>query len=375
MEKQNTKPGWLVCYFKPLKQIKVNLEDRSYCIKIGENITNELFKLNLNCDFVIISCAILQKTLRPIKEHFKKNNIRYSTVYLEEGEKAKSLSVFSSVLNKLFKFEKQKKICLLAVGGGVIGDIVGFVASVYKRGIPYLQIPTTLLASVDSSVGGKTAIDLPWGKNLIGSFYQPKLVLIDILNLKTLPLREIKSGLAEVVKYGVIISPPLFQYLEKNYSRILTLNSASLEKIILECVKIKTKLVEADEKDTHRKRIILNCGHTIAHSIETTFDYSNIYNHGEAVALGLLIEAEISYHLNYISREDVERIKALLLKIGLPTKIKKVSLSKLFAAMRFDKKFTSGKNKFALPSGIGSVKIVEEVPREIIKKALRCYEL
>lgn len=358
-----------------MKQIKVNLKDRSYYIKIGENITDEFFKLNLNCDFVIISHSILQKALYPIKEHFKKNNIRHQTIYLSEGEKAKTLSVFSHLLNKLFKFEKQKKICLLAVGGGVIGDIVGFVASVYKRGVPYLQIPTTLLASVDSSIGGKTAIDLPYGKNLIGSFYQPKLVLIDILNLKTLPLREIKSGLAEVVKYGIIISPSLFQYLEKNYPKILNLEPISLEKIIFECAKIKTKLVEEDEKDAKEKRIILNCGHTIAHSIETAFDYSNIYNHGEAVALGLLIEAEISFHLNYISREDIERIRALLLKIGLPTKIKKVSLSKLFAAMRFDKKFTEGLNKFALPSGIGSVKIVEGIPREIIKKAIGCYEL
>ena len=258
-------------------------------------------------------------------------------IEVPEGESSKSLQQTGSIYDRLLEMNCDRKSALIALGGGVIGDLTGFIAATYQRGIPFVQIPTTLLAQVDSSVGGKTAVNHPRGKNMIGAFYQPKLVVIDLDTLQTLPKKEFRAGLAEVVKYGVIADAKLFNFIEDNTKEILSLNSDCLEHIIETSCAIKAGVVEKDERE-NRHRMILNFGHTFAHSIETLTNYTE-YLHGEALAIGMVQAAWLSVETGRCAPEDVPmRITSLLKKIGLPTQPPDLKSKSIIESMYYDKK-------------------------------------
>lgn len=359
-----------------MKKITVNLGKRSYQIIIGYNIigrlTDFIERLNLGKDAVVITNTRIKKLAGcKILDRLKKSGFNVEFEQVPDSEKSKSQAIAFSVIERISHFAKLKTPFIIALGGGVVGDLAGFIASVYKRGIPYIQIPTTLLAQVDSSIGGKVGIDLSCGKNLVGSFYQPRLVLSDIALLNTLPKNELTSGLAEVIKYGLIKDKVLFEYIEKNYQRISGLDRPSLEYIINKCALIKANIVTQDEKETKGVRTILNFGHTIGHAIEAAGNFK-AYNHGQAVGLGMLAAAEISLDLGLLSsKEIISRIKDLLYNVGLPLKIEGLSRERIINAVAFDKKFIRGKNRFVLLRSIGEVVVKENIPQEVISKAVK----
>ena len=358
-----------------MELIKVKLKKRSYNIIIGSNIINLLGKyirkLNIGYTaYVITNASIKNKYGKALSKTLKQSNfdIRFKTV--PDTEKSKSIEVVSSIIKDIAIFDKKRKIFIIAFGGGVIGDLAGFVASIYKRGIPYIQVPTTLLAQVDSSIGGKTAVDLSQAKNLVGAFYQPQLVFSELNLLKTLDLRQLRSGLAEVIKYGVIKDPKLFSYLEKKYKDTLNLKNTALEFIVKRSSLIKAKIVQQDEREEKGIRTILNFGHTIGHAIEAAGNYKG-YSHGEAIALGMLVACDISKKLKLINAKTSQRIESLLRIVGLPLKIKGMSINDIIKAHYHDKKFIGKSNRFVLIEGIGKTKIVEDIPLKIIKEVLK----
>lgn len=358
-----------------MKNIKVGLGARSYNILIANNalslLGSTVKKMKLGPDAYIITNPTINKIFgNNIKKNMVKSGLNYRIKIIADTEKSKSLSVAYSVIRDLANFDRKKRVFIIALGGGVVGDLAGFVASIYKRGIAYIQIPTTLLAQVDSAIGGKTAVDLITGKNLVGAFYQPKLVLSDTSLLKTLSLRQLRSGLSEVIKYGIIKDPQLFNYLEINYKKILQASNAHLEFIISRSSKIKAKIVSEDEKEEKGKRTLLNFGHTIGHAIEAAGGYKK-YNHGEAIALGMLVASDISISLGLATKDTLARIERLITKAGLPVKINKIPLSKIIKSHYLDKKFSGKINKFVLIERIGKVKIAENIPLEIIKAGLK----
>lgn len=358
------------------KNITVDLGQRSYDIVIGyktiDFLGGILEKLNLGPDAVIITNHTIHH-LHGGRISSVLSRYGYSTRFklVPDSEKSKSHKVCFDLIEKIAAYDVRKNIFIIALGGGVVGDLAGFIASVYKRGVPYIQIPTTFLAQVDSSIGGKTGIDLSSGKNLIGSFYQPRLVLSDISFLRTLSLKQIRNGLAEVIKYGVIKDLALFDYVEKNYKDILKLNISCMEKVISACSRIKANIVEQDELDKTEKRAMLNLGHTIGHAIEAAAGFTRDYSHGEAVAIGMLCAAEISYKLKLLSATDLKRIESILKKVGLPVHCSGLRLSDIMEAQSHDKKFIRGKNRFVLPIKIGKVTIREDIPVKLVEDVVR----
>jgi 3-dehydroquinate synthase len=358
-----------------MKTIKVKLEKRSYNILIGQGIINNagkiISKLNIGKDaYIITNKQIKQLYGDSIAKSLKENGFNFRFELIADSEKSKSLENAHRLIKNLALFARKKKVFIIALGGGVVGDLSGFIAAIFKRGISYIQIPTTLLAQVDSAIGGKTAVDLNEGKNLVGAFYQPKAVISDTKILNSLTMRQIRSGLAEVIKYAIIKDKEMFSYLEKNLTSLLNLKPSNIEHIVAVSSKIKAEIVEKDEKEESGLRAILNFGHTIGHAIETASNY-NYYNHGEAVALGILTASSISSKLGLINTTTLQRIQNLIQLSGLPTKIKHVKLNKIIYAHYFDKKFTGAKNKFILIEDIGRVKIKEDLPLEIIKEAVK----
>jgi 3-dehydroquinate synthase len=252
----------------------------------------------------------------------------------------------------------------------VIGDLGGFVASIYKRGIPYIQIPTTLLAQVDSSIGGKTAVDLSEGKNLVGAFYQPRLVFSDVKFIASLDERQMRSGLAEVIKYAAIKDRKLFGYLELNYKNILRRKISALEHIVQCCSAIKAGIVSVDEREERGLRTMLNFGHTVGHAIEAAARYKG-YTHGEAIALGMLVACDISNRLDYLNTASCARIESLICNSGLPVKVRGVVMRDIISAHYRDKKFIGSRNRFVLLEAIGRAKIVQNVPLKVITASLK----
>jgi 3-dehydroquinate synthase len=264
----------------------------------------------------------------------------------------------------------ERKSFVVALGGGVVGDMAGFVAATYLRGIAFVQVPTTLLAQVDSSVGGKVGVNLKAGKNLVGAFYQPRLVLCDLDTLKTLPDRDFRTGLAEVIKYGVIYDAKLFALLERDLPKLLRRESQSLASIIARCCEIKAEVVSRDETEGGQ-RAILNFGHTVGHAIEVVSNYGG-FLHGEAISIGQITAAKISNRVLNLPKRDVRRIENLFQRAGLPTQIKlnSVQRRKLFAVMRLDKKVSGGEIKFVLAKRIGKVLWGQRVPEVFVREAL-----
>ncbi len=358
-----------------MDQIKVNLTDRSYPIIITDDnfeaLAKKLSQLKLGSDAVIITNSRIR---RLYAKQLQKalNTLKISTHIFNvlDSEKSKSISEYVKIISKISSIDTKKRLFLIALGGGVVGDLTGFMAATYKRGIPYIQIPTTLLAQVDSAIGGKTAIDLPSGKNLVGAFCQPKLVYSNINLIKSLPPRQIRSGLAEVVKYGIIVDVKLFKYIEKNYKRILDLDNSCLSYIIRSCSSIKAKIVENDERETSGLRTILNFGHTIGHALETAAGYSNL-NHGEAISIGMVCSAEIAHLMGILPAEELLRIIKLLNMLKLPQQAKKGDLKAVLNAFYRDKKFINGRIRMVIPSRIGHVFVTENIPYNLIKKVIK----
>ena len=359
-----------------LNKIRVRLEERSYDILTGYGLIFKagaiLKKLSIGKDAIVVTNTTLARLYgKKLRRSLNKSGISFKLELAPDSEKAKSESISTSLLNKIGAYDRNKRLFLVALGGGVIGDLTGFTASIYKRGVPYIQIPTTLLSQVDSSIGGKTAIDLPFAKNLVGSFYQPKVVISDTSALASLSVRQMRNGLAECIKYGVIKDSELFRYLEDNYKKALTADKDVLNRIILSCAKIKAKVVEEDEFDNKGRRVILNYGHTIGHAVESASGYSKRYSHGEAVAIGMACAARISSKLGLIKDSGRSRIESLIKRCGLPVKITGLKLPRIYDALSRDKKFIHGKNRFVLPVKIGKVKIVEGIKRSIIIESIK----
>jgi len=357
-----------------MKIIKLNLGKRSYNIIIGRNIMKSLgsylSKLNLGSDaYIITNKSVKDKYGMVLYWALRQSGFKARFKLVADTEESKSIETAFAVTEDIGRFDRKKRIFIIALGGGVIGDLAGFIASIYKRGIPYIQIPTTLLAQVDSGIGGKTAVDLKQGKNLVGAFYQPRLVFSDVAVLKTLGLRQLQSGLAEVIKYGIIKDTRLFEYIERKHRDILDLKESALEFIVGRSSVIKAKIVERDEKEEKGIRTILNFGHTIGHAIETTCGYRG-YTHGEAVALGMLVASEISKSLKFIGTNTLNRIEDIISLAGLPTRIERVSLEGIIEAHYRDKKFIGSKRRFVLIKGIGRAVVEENIPLKIIRSAL-----
>ena len=359
-----------------VRSVPVQLGSRSYTIKIGpgllQNIGAECARLKLGR-----RCAII--TDKNAGKYFAKTTFDslvrggFSPVLMTvpAGETAKSLRTVAACYDQLAAHRLERKSFIVALGGGVVGDLAGFVAATYLRGIPLVQAPTTLLAQVDSSVGGKTGVNLRAGKNLVGAFYQPRLVLCDLDTLKTLPEREFRAGLAEVIKYGIIYDARLFSALERSLERILNLDEKFLAPVIARCCEIKAEVVSQDETESGL-RAILNFGHTIGHAIENSFGYGK-FLHGEAISIGQMMAARLSEKILGLPRNEAFRVEALFHRAGLPTNIRinTSQLRRLFDAMRLDKKTTGGEIRFVLARKIGQVEFGQRVPPEAIDWALR----
>ena len=358
-----------------MRTVKVPLGDRSYSIKIGNellpNLGKECRRLKLGT-----RCALItDRKVGPIYSKTAMSSLRKSgfepiEIRVPAGETAKSLKTIQSSYDKLAKHRIERSSFIVALGGGVVGDMAGFLAASYLRGIGFVQVPTTLLSQVDSSVGGKVGVNLKAGKNLVGAFYQPRLVLCDLNTIKTLPKRELRAGLAEVIKYGIIEDSKLFQRIERKMSKLLSLDTTEMAYIVARSCQIKAKIVEQDETE-NGLRAILNYGHTIGHALEAISSYGK-FLHGEAISIGQVAASKISRDLLGLSQSEVDRIEALFTAAGLPTKIhlSKNEMKKLLAAMKLDKKVTDGKVNFVLANTIGKVSFGIESPEANIKASL-----
>jgi 3-dehydroquinate synthase len=358
-----------------MENIRVELAERSYDIEVGthilEDIGDIIRPLGLSPRIAIVSNPTVYSLYgERISGSVRKAGFDLLTVTIPDGEQYKNLDTLKSIYDELLKYRLDRKSALIALGGGVVGDIAGFAASTYMRGISYIQIPTTLLAQVDSSVGGKTGVDHALGKNMIGAFWQPKLVWIDVETLQTLPRREFLSGLAEVIKYGVIWDENLFAFLEANKDNILNLDRDALAYIIRRSCEIKAEVVSQDEREGG-VRAILNYGHTIGHAIETVTKYKR-FLHGEAVAIGMNLEARLSAKLGLIDANQVSRIKNLIDSYSLPTEMPSdMNLISISLSMKLDKKAVAGELTFILPEKIGSVIIQKGIAEETIRECLK----
>src|SRR2546427_3260601 len=307
-----------------MQTLTVNLGDRSYPIHVGEGILPRagefLSQAGLRGKVAIVTNpTVAQLYLDAVHEALTDAGFEMIPILIPEGEEHKNLKTLASIYDRLITERLERNSCVMALGGGVVGDVAGFAAATYLRGIPYIQVPTTLLAQVDSSVGGKTGVNHQNGKNLIGAFYQPRLVLIDVEVLPTLPRREFVAGMAEVIKYGIIEDPHLFAFLEQNLAGFLALSSELVEEIIATSCAIKAKVVEKDEREEDY-RSILNFGHTVGHALEALTGYGR-FLHGEAVAVGMVQAASISLSQGFCDERSLGRIRQLITAAGLPSEI------------------------------------------------------
>lgn len=295
--------------------------------------------------------------------------IRVTLLTIPAGESSKCVEQADWLWNELAAAKTDRKSAVIALGGGVVGDLAGFIAASYTRGLSFFQIPTTLLAQVDSSVGGKVGINLPTAKNMIGAFWQPSGVLIDLDVLATLPKREYLSGLAEVVKYGVILDADFFAFLEANVAKLLAKDATVLEHVVARSCQLKAQVVEQDEREETGIRAVLNYGHTFCHAIEAVTHYET-YLHGEAVAIGMVYACRLAELLGRVSKELGVRQQGLLQKLQLPTRAEALNAEHLIAAMQQDKKTEHGRLRFVLPSKLGQVELVGNTPVELVRKAI-----
>ncbi len=350
---------------------------RSYQVVIGsQNLPRLGFQLNTwgNSVFVITNHKINSLYGQQLIDSLKSAGITSENILVScvpDTEQSKSVECWLRLIQELYEFDAtiKRRIVLVNLGGGVVGDLGGFVAATYRRGIPYVQVPTTLLSNVDSALGGKVGLDHNEAKNIIGAFYQPRLIWVDLSLLRTLDSRQLSSGLSEVIKYGVICSPALFGFVEQHLADIFSCNEQVLHHIVQESYQIKARLVEIDEFDQKGHRIILNFGHTIGHALEAAAGYEG-YTHGEAVAVGMICAAEIASRMGIFPQEDVQRLEQLLVRANLPVRARGVSVEQIMQSLAHDKKFVGGRNRFVLPTAIGQVVVKEGVDEELIRKVV-----
>ncbi|MGO8838305.1 MAG: 3-dehydroquinate synthase [Limisphaerales bacterium] len=358
-----------------MRTVSVQLGNRSYAIKIAPGLIDQLgrecarLKLGPRCA-IITDTNVGRRFAKAAFNSLATTGFSSSLIVIPAGETAKSLKTVQTCYDLLAAHRLERKSFIVALGGGVVGDLAGFVAATYLRGIAFVQVPTTLLAQVDSSVGGKVGVNLKAGKNLVGAFYQPRLVLCDLDTLRTLPEREFRAGLAEVIKNGIIYDARLFAQLERDLPKLLRREPRTLAAVVARCCEIKADIVGQDETE-NGLRAILNFGHTIGHAIENISGYGK-HLHGEAIAIGQVATAKLSSELTGLSGGDAGRIRDLFKRAGLPTqiKLKPAQRQKLLAAMRFDKKVSGGEIKFVLAKKIGRVEFGHKVSATLIETAL-----
>jgi 3-dehydroquinate synthase len=349
----------------------INLGDRSYPIFIGSDysgIAKCFESTKVNGTVVVITDTNVEE--HQGSEFMKAIEGYKHSVYkfvIDAGEKSKTLETVYKIYEYLIGLQLDRASTLVALGGGVVGDITGFAASTFLRGVNFIQVPTTMLAQADSSVGGKVGVDFEGSKNIIGAFYQPKFVYINVNSLKTLPERELKSGLAEVIKHGIIEDAEFFDYLEYNMDKIFKINPDVLQYLAKINCSIKGRVVEQDEKESG-VRANLNFGHTIGHAIETTKNFELL--HGECVAIGMVGACKLALHMNMISEKVAERVIGLLRKTGLPVNLPSLDAEKVYNQMFYDKKIRDGKLNFILPKSIGEVIQVSVDDERLIKRVL-----
>ncbi len=360
-----------------MKTIQVKSLKENYKICVGQGLLSRVGALVFDvfspgAKLMIVSQKNLSPYLKTIASSLSKKRFQVYLYTLPDGEIAKSGAELFRLTHDLLAKGFERRDGIVAVGGGVVSDLAGFAASVYLRGIRYVNIATTLLAQVDSAIGGKTAIDLTEGKNLIGVFWPPALVISDVSVLRSLPQRELCASLGEVVKYGVIRDPALFHFLEKNFKKILRKDLGMIEKVVLACARIKAGVVSRDEFETKGERAILNYGHTFAHGIEGALGYKSLV-HGEAVAIGMMMAAQLAADLGLCSEELPWRQMKLLISMQLPVSIKKFNLKTVavLKAMMTDKKKNKGTLCFVLPRSVGQVTVEKNIPLESVRKILR----
>jgi 3-dehydroquinate synthase len=347
-----------------MQTLSVALAERSYPIHVGAGLLerSELIVplLARRKVAVVTNTTVAPLFLERFAAALARAGVEVLRIVVPDGEEHKDWPTLSAIFDALLKERCGRDCTLIALGGGVIGDLAGFAAATYQRGVRYIQVPTTLLAQVDSSVGGKTAINHPLGKNMIGAFHQPQLVLADMDTLKTLPDRELRAGLAEVIKHGLIIDAAFFGWLEGNIERLLARDPEALEHAVLRSVAIKADVVAKDERE-NGMRALLNFGHTFGHAIETGLGYGS-WLHGEAVAAGMVMAADLSRELGLVSEADIGRIRGLLQRAGLPTEARGIDPERFRSLMSTDKKAREGRIHFVLLERLGAATLRSDIP-------------
>ena len=354
-----------------MKQLSVDLGERSYPILIAQGLLSQSGCLSSYAQgeqvMIVTNTTVAPLYLASAIEAFAGKTV--ATLVLPDGEQYKNLDILQTIYDALIDGKFDRGVTLAALGGGVIGDMTGFAAATYQRGVDFIQIPTTLLAQVDSSVGGKTAVNHPRGKNMIGAFHQPRCVLIDIATLLTLPEREFQAGLAEVIKYGLIADAEFFNWLEHNAQALLARNESALMYAIEKSCQLKAKVVSQDERE-RGARALLNFGHTFGHAIETAQGYQD-WLHGEAVAAGMVMAAQLSVRQGWLSQQDADRARNLLVAVGLPvTRPASITPEQMLAIMSVDKKVLEGTIRLVLLKAIGDAVVSADYSKEALQATL-----
>ncbi len=356
-----------------METLHIQLENRSYPIYIGAGLLSQIKLIESHLKqkhvAVVSNTTVAPLYLDPLLSLLKEQGIKVSPIILPDGESYKNQETLHLIYDALLKEKCERTVTLIALGGGVIGDMTGYAAATYLRGVPFIQIPTTLLSQVDSSVGGKTGINHPMGKNMIGAFYQPQCVIADIDTLKTLPQREFSAGMAEVIKYGLIRDETFFAWLEKNIEGLMKLNPSLLIEAIQRSCQNKADVVEIDEHESGI-RATLNLGHTFGHAIENAMGYG-VWLHGEAVAMGIVMAANLSKLMGWLKGEEFTRIIKLLKEAKLPTEPPKITEDQYMELMSMDKKVVDGQIRLVLQKGIGDAVITSDYDAKHLKTTLQ----
>jgi 3-dehydroquinate synthase len=355
-----------------IQTLNVALGDRAYPIHIGSGLIQQaeliLPHLKRKQVAVVTNTTVAPLYLEKFAKPLREAGVAVIEVILPDGEAYKNSETLNMIYDALLQNRCERSTTLIALGGGVIGDLTGYAAATYLRGVPFIQIPTTLLSQVDSSVGGKTGINHPLGKNMIGAFYQPKLVIADIDTLQTLPKRELSAGVAEVIKYGLIRDADFFDWLETNINALMGLDTAVISYAIYRSCKNKAEVVAADEHEAG-ERALLNLGHTFGHAIENAMGYG-VWLHGEAVAAGTMLAADLSQRMGWLKDAEVKRMYDLLTASGLPLKAPSLGITKYLDLMQSDKKVADGKIRLVLQQGIGKAVITSDYDADKLKQTL-----
>ena len=356
-----------------MRKVRVNLGEKSYDIVIGYDIGQEIVDFVKGAGYSKKALLVTDTHVGPlygkqVQQLLVEAGLEATLMQIPAGESSKNLSVANDLFTRAIELGLDRKSPVFALGGGVVGDLAGFVAATYMRGVPFVQIPTSLLAQVDSSVGGKVAVNHELGKNLIGAFYQPQAVFMELNYMKTLPQREIYTGLGEIIKYGIIYDADFFAFLEANREQVLALEPEALVHMIARSCEIKAAVVSEDEKEAGLRRI-LNFGHTIAHAIEKETGYVR-YNHGEAVATGMVGAAYISRELGLIDETEYNRVREMIARYNLPLQAAGVTVDAMYGDIFHDKKTVGGKVTWVLMEKIGQVICRNDVAADVVKKAM-----